>query len=273
MLDGLTDWIMKNVYLVYRYILAAAVVAIFYYVSKMASRPINRLRVDLRPEVVHNLERFVRALVIAVGVLAALSVVGVDLGGLLVAAGFTGLVVGLAAQQTLSNFFAGLALILESRIKVGDSVRIGSDGGIVESVGIMSTRVRLWSGEILTIPNSAVMGSPVYNFSRSLARRAEVEVGVSYGSDLSRAIKVIEDVLWSNELVLAEPGPSVLVNSLGESSIVLRVLFWAPSQEFLAARSSVVESIKRALEKEGIEIPYPQRVVWLKGSAEATPRA
>ncbi|MEM2007500.1 MAG: mechanosensitive ion channel family protein [Sulfolobales archaeon] len=264
MLEELANWIRENSYLIYRYTMAVAVVLVFYYVSKIASRPIAKLKVEARPEVVHNLERSVRAVVLVIGILTALSIVGIDLGGLLIAAGFTGLVIGLAAQQTLSNFFAGLALLLENRVKVGDSVRIGSDGGIVEYVGIMSTRVRLWSGEILTIPNSAVMGSSLYNFSRSLARRAEVNVSISYESDIDKAVRVIREVLRQSELVLAEPEPSVLVESLGDSSVNLRVMFWAPSQDFLTARSLMIKEIKKVLEAEGIEIPFPQRVVWLR---------
>ncbi|MEM4592715.1 MAG: mechanosensitive ion channel family protein [Sulfolobales archaeon] len=263
MFEEITNWIRENAYLIYRYLAAVATVLVFYYASKIASRPISKLKVEMRPEVVHNLERGVRAVVLVIGVLTALSIVGVDLGGFLIAAGFTGIVIGLAAQQTLGNFFAGLALLLENRIKVGDSVRIGNDGGVVEYVGIMSTRVRLWSGEVLTVPNSSVMGSSVYNFSRSIARRAEINVGISYESDVDKAVRVIREVLRKSELVLAEPEPSVLIDSLGDNSVNLRVLFWAPSQDFWAARSFVIKEIKKALEAEGIEIPLPQRVVRL----------
>ncbi|MEM4570626.1 MAG: mechanosensitive ion channel family protein, partial [Desulfurococcaceae archaeon] len=139
----------------------------------------------------------------------------------------------------------------------------------VEYVGIMSTRVRLWSGEVLTVPNSSVMGSSVYNFSRSLARRVEISVGISYESDIDKAIRVIREVLRQSELVLAEPEPSVLVDSLGDSSVNLRVLFWAPSQDFWTARSLIIKEVKKALEANGIEIPLPQRVVRLKEQARA----
>ncbi len=266
MLEDLARWVSENMHLLYRYVAALAVVALFYYVSKVVSKPVSRLGVTLKPEVVHNLERLVRFLFVLAGFVVALSIVGIDLGGLLIAAGFTGLVVGLAAQQTLGNFFSGLALILEGRLKVGDSVRIGSDGGVVESVGLMSTTLRLWSGEVLTVPNSALMSSSVYNFSKSVARRVDASVGVSYESDVDRAIEVIRNVLWRSEAVLAEPEPQVLVDSFGESSVNLVVRFWVPSQLFVPARSAVLRDIRKALEAEGIEIPYPMRVVWLRES-------
>jgi len=266
MLEELAEWAQENVHVIYRYLVAAAVIAASYYAGRQLSKPIYRARAEVKPEVLHNIARLVRLAAILIGIAVALSIIGIDLGGLLLAAGFTGLVIGLAAQQTLSNLFAGLTLIFEDRIRVGDSVRIGSDWGMVESVGIMSTKIRLWSGEVLTVPNSVVMSSPLYNFSRSVARRAEVSIGISYTSDIGKAVEVIRSVLWENELVLAEPEPTVIVDSLGESSVNLKVLFWLPAQEFWTVRREVVADLKRALESSGIEIPYPQRVVWIKSS-------
>jgi len=271
MLEELAEWARENVHVIYRYLAAAAVIAASYYAGRQLSKPIYRARAEVKPEVLHNIARLVRLAAILIGIAVALSIVGIDLGGLLLAAGFTGLVIGLAAQQTLSNLFAGLTLIFEDRIRVGDSVRVGDDWGMVESVGIMSTKIRLWSGEVLTIPNSVVVSSPIYNFSRSVARRAEVSIGISYTSDIGKAVEVIRSVLWENELVLAEPEPMVIVDSLGESSVNLKVLFWLPAQEFWTVRREVIADLKRALESSGIEIPYPQRVVWIKSSATPGP--
>lgn len=257
-------WISENIYVVYRYIIASVVVVASYYLAKYLSSQVTKLKIEAPPEVIHNIARTVRATVFVVGTLVALSIAGVDLSGAVVAAGFAGLVIGLAAQQTLSNFFSGLALIVEGRVKVGDSIRLGDDWGLVESVGIMTTQIRLWSGEILTLPNSSVMSSPIYNFSRSVARRGDFTIGISYGSDIGKAIEIIRSVLWSNELVLAEPEPVVIVDSLGESSVNLKVLFWVPSQEFWTVRKEIIRDVKKALEEAGIEIPFPQRVVWLR---------
>jgi len=272
-LEELAEWAWENLHVVYRYLAAVAVIVASYYVGRQLSKPIYRAKVEVKPEVLHNVARLVRLAAILVGLTVALSIVGIDLGGLLIAAGFTGLVVGLAAQQTLSNFFAGLTLIFEGRVRVGDSVRIGNDGGVVESVGIMSTKIRLWSGEVLTVPNSVVVSSPIYNLSRSVARRAEVSIGISYTSDIGKAVEVIRSVLWENELVLAEPEPMVIVDSLGESSVNLKVLFWLPAQEFWTVRREVIADLKNSLESSGIEIPYPQRVVWIRSGTSSEPRS
>ncbi|MEM4913085.1 MAG: mechanosensitive ion channel family protein, partial [Desulfurococcaceae archaeon] len=153
-------------------------------------------------------------------------------------------------------------------LRVGDSIRVDNDWGIVESVGLISTRIRLWSGEILTLPNSVLLSSRLYNYTPAVARRADITIGISYRSDIGKAIDIIKRVLDENDLVLANPPPVVIVDSLGESSINLKVLYWAPSARFWDVRRTIVKDLKEALEKEGIEIPYPQRVVWLKSEAQ-----
>jgi len=263
------EWIVVNAYLI-KYIAAVVAFVVFYYLSKIVAKQVSRLKIEAKPETIHNIERATRIAVIFVGILVALSIAGVDLGGLIVAAGFAGLVVGLAAQQTLSNLFAGLVLLIEGRIKVGDAVKINNEWGMVESVGIMSTQIRLWSGEILTLPNSTILASPIYNYSRSVARRVDIKIGISYRSDIDKAIEVIKTVLWNNELVLAEPEPVIIVDSLAESSVDLKILFWVPAQEFWTVRKVVIRDLKKALESVGIEIPLPQRVVWLREVSKAT---
>jgi Small-conductance mechanosensitive channel len=250
--------------LVARLIAAIAAIVIAYYIGKLAESQVRKARIEASPEIIYNIARSVKVLIILIGVFAALSILKVDLTGLLIAAGFAGLVVGLAAQQTLGQLFAGVALIVEGRLRVGDSIRIGDDWGLVTSVGLLSTRIRLWSGEILTIPNSDVMSAKIYNYSKSVARRADIVVGISYGSSISKAIAIIMNVLEEKELVLAVPSPIVIVDSLGDNAVVLKVLFWTPSQEFWTVRREIIREIKEALEKEGIEIPFPQRVLWLK---------
>lgn len=248
----------------------AAVIAIFvaYYVGKLVGSYVEKALIKAPPEVVYNITRATRITFLFIGVLAALSILRIDLTGFLLAAGFAGIVIGLAAQQTLGNFFAGLTLLLEGRLRVGDSIRIDNDWGVVESVGLISTRIRLWSGEVLTIPNGILLSSRLYNYTPAIARRADITIGISYNSNIAKAVEIIKRVLEENELVLAEPQPVVVVDSLGESSVNLRVIYWASSQKFFDVRKTVIRDLKEALEREGIEIPYPQRVVWLKTRLE-----
>ncbi len=250
--------------LMLRILLALICVAVSYYLGRVLSNYVKRSKIRAPPEFIYNIVRAVRLAVLSIGFLVALSIVGVELSGLLVAAGFAGIVVGLATQQTLSQLFAGISIIMEGRVKVGDAVRVGDDWGVVEAVGILSTQIRLWSGEVVTIPNGDLMASKIYNFSRPIARRVEVSIGISYRSDIGKALNVIRALLDDKELVLAEPSPTLIVDSLGESSVNIKVLFWVPSQEFWTVRREIVREIKEALEAAGIEIPFPQRVVWLQ---------
>lgn len=246
------------------YIKALVAFAIAWLFSGFVYRRLLRAKLPASPQVIKNLATIVRVVIISVGIFAALSILGIDITGVLVAAGFAGIVIGLAAQQTLGNLLAGITMLLEGRLKIGDMVRIGDDWGVVEHVGLLSTHVRLFSGEVLIIPNSALFSSSIYNYSGLKARRVDLSIGISYNSDIGKAVKVIEEALWRNPDVLAEPQPLVIVDSLGDSSINLKVMFWVPSARFLDARKSVLGEIKEALERSGIEIPYPQRVVWLR---------
>lgn len=223
-----------------------------------------KLKLKAPPEILHNITRTLKIFLLALGFLIVLPILGIELSGLLVAVGFTGIVVGLAAQQILSQFFAGISLLLEGRARVGDSIRIGDDWGVIESIGLMSTQIRLWSGEILTMPNNDLVSSKIYNFSRPVARRVDISIPISYTSNVSKALEVIRSLLDSKELVLAEPQPVLIVDSLGDSVIIIKVLFWVPSQEFWTIRREIIREIKESLEAVGIEIPYPQRVIWLR---------
>ncbi|MEM1928221.1 MAG: mechanosensitive ion channel family protein [Acidilobaceae archaeon] len=256
------------------YFVALAVFLASLYLSGYVAHKIMKshsLRTTLRPEVLYNAALAARLAVIILGALLALSIAGVDLGNLLLAAGILGIVIGLAAQQTLGNLFAGIALLLEGRIRVGDTVRIGNDMGVVRAIGLMSSQIRLLSGELLTLPNSILMNSQLYSISAPIARRGEVQIGVSYETDVDKALDVIRRALWDNELVFVEPEPMLIVENVGDSVVNIRVLYWAPAREFFAVRSTILRDLKKSLEAEGIEIPYPRRVVVVREGRSTAP--
>jgi len=264
MVFSVSEYIIEIFRGLYSYIIAVIVVLASYIIAHYLSKKITTLKTIIQPAIAINTARIVKLIILTTGVFVALSIIGVDLGGLLIAAGFTGIVVGLAAQQTLSNLFSGLAMIFEGRLKPGDVVRIGSDWGTVESVNVLSTTIRLFSGEALVIPNSVVFNSSIYNFRDLVARRIQLTIGISYNSSIDKAIDIIKKTLWDHPLVLAEPEPFIIVDSLGESSVNLNIFFWVSSKHFLQVRSTILGELKKKLEEAGIEIPFPQRVVWIK---------
>jgi len=263
-IGALISWMNSHLMTAVKIAAALAAIAVSYYVAELISSRAVRKRLKAPPEVVHNFARGVKWSIVALGFLIALSVLGINLSGILVAAGFTGIVVGLALQQTLSQLFSGISLLLEGRIRVGDSVMIGTSGGVVENVGLMTTQIRAWSGEIISLPNNNVFSNNVTNFSKAVARRADFVIGISYASDIDKALSVIRSVLEKSELVLIDPPPTIWVDSLADSSVNIKVMFWVPMQHYWTVRSDMIKEIKKALDRAGIEIPFPQRVVWLR---------
>ncbi len=194
----------------------------------------------------------------------ALSFAGImgELGALLAAAGITGIVLGFSSRTVVSNFVSGVFMYFDKPLQIGDAVQVGDVQGVVEDIRILSTRIRTWDGTLVRIPNEALFNSNIVNLQRYPVRRVDVSVGIAYAEDAKRAIEVIKRTLDEMPLVLAEPEPRVYVEELGDSAVILRVWAWAPSEKWFDVKTEVVKRIKEALDEEGIEIPFPQRVNW-----------
>ncbi|QCW02335.1 mechanosensitive ion channel family protein [Natrinema pallidum] len=193
-----------------------------------------------------------------------------DLGSLLVGAGFLGIVLGMAARQTLGTVLAGFVLMFARPFEIGDWIEIEDDEGIVTDISIVNTRVRSFDGEYIMIPNDVIASSMVTNRSKRGRLRLEVEVGVDYGTDVERAADLAEDALADIDEVLSAPSPQVVGKSFGDSAVVLGVRFWIdkPSaRRYWMARTAAIDAIKRTFEGEDIKIPFPQRE--LSGRAES----
>ncbi|HHF56334.1 MAG TPA: mechanosensitive ion channel family protein [Thermoplasmatales archaeon] len=201
--------------------------------------------------------------IIFIGLVIALPYIGVKLSGLLVAGGILGIVIGFASQTVVSNFISGLFLLIEKPIKIGDGISIGDVSGVVKDIRILSTTIRTWDGIYVRVPNEKVFNSSIQNFVAHAARRFEYKIGIAYKDDADKAIKIIENLLEEHPLILKEPAPQIFVEELGESSVNLTIKIWAPSAHWYSVKTEMLWKIKVALEKEGIEIPFPQRVIWM----------
>ncbi|ABR55581.1 MscS Mechanosensitive ion channel [Methanococcus vannielii SB] len=184
------------------------------------------------------------------------------LGTLLVAGGITGIILGFASQTVVSNFISGIFLYFDKPLKIGDSVEIGNKSGMVNDIKMMSTRIRTWDGVLVRIPNEKVFNSEIINNKKYPARRAEVTIGIAYKEDIDRAVEIIVKVLREMTYVLVEPEPVVFANNLGDSSVDITVRAWAPTEKWLDIRKEMIRNIKKALDNEKIEIPFPQRTIW-----------
>ncbi len=197
-----------------------------------------------------------------------LGIFGVSIGSLFTALGLFSVAVGFAAQTSVSNLISGIFLLFDRPFEIGDAVDIGGQAGVVLSIDLLSTKMRTFDNILVRIPNEAVLKSTIKNFVRFDIRRIEVEVGISYSSDIKRAKEVINNFITNHPLILAEPAPSIWTTGLGESSVNLKVLVWVRRPDMFVAKDSLIEGIKESLDKAGIEIPFPQLVVHMPDREE-----
>ncbi len=207
--------------------------------------------------------------IIAVTVATALSFWGIDFSGLLVGAGFLGIVVGLAARQTLGSLIAGLVLMFARPFTIGDWVEVGDKEGIVTKITVFNTRLENFDGESIVIPNDRVSDSAIINRSERGRLRIRLDVGVDYEVDPERAQDIALDAIDDVDSVAPTPPPQAIPKAFDDSSVVVELRFWidrpTPQQKWRAI-SSVVQAVKRAYDEEGVKIPFPQRE--LTGRAE-----
>lgn len=233
-------------------IVIARIVA-FYLKKKLSDR--------IQPAELSNLVRVIQLIIVLIGVYLALPSFDINLADMLVIGGTMGIVIAFASQKIVSNFGSGLFLVLERPIKPGDSILIDDVAGTVDEIRILSTIVKTHEGIYVRIPNEKVFTSDITNYVANVARRFEYTIGIAYHSDADAAVRIIRKLLEDHPFVLRHPSPSIFVDTLGDSSVNLRVFIWAPSKVWWSVKTEMLWKIKLALEKEGIEIPFPQRAV------------
>jgi small-conductance mechanosensitive channel len=188
---------------------------------------------------------------------------GLSPGDLVAGLGIGSVALGFAFKDVLQNLFAGFLLLLYRPFHLGDQIKVKDYEGTVEDINIRATKIKTYDGERVVIPNSELYLNPVLVRTAFPARRTKIVIGIGYADDIEKARSVMLDVLKNTEGVLDEPAPAVDVYELGESSVNMRLLFWSkPVQtEVRQTSNRVVTGIKKALDAEGIDMPYPHRVL------------
>lgn len=202
--------------------------------------------------------------------LAALSNQGVDFTGALLGAGIFGIIIGFATQSIVANLISGLFMQIDRPAKIGDPVEIVDMhvAGVITEVTPFSTRLRMFDGTYARLPNEKVFTSQIRNFSRNIARRVEFQVSIGYKEDIAQAIQIINKTLYDIPMVLIEPAPNVFVDTLAESGVNINIFAWVPWQHWFLMRQQLVERVKKQLDTVGVELPYPQRVIWFAETAK-----
>jgi small-conductance mechanosensitive channel len=222
----------------------------------------NTKRVTAHQEQI--LTRVLQVALILAALVAVFSIWGIDIGSLLVGAGFLGVVVGLAARQTLGSLLAGFVLMFSRPFEIGDWVAIGDKEGIVTKITIMNTIMRNFDGEHVVIPNDNVANQAITNRSRDGKLRIHLEVGIDYDDDPEHAKAVAREAVKEVEMVENNPKPQVFPIAFGGSAVTMDIRFWiAPPtpQRRWRATAGVVEAVKARFATESISIPFPQRTV------------
>ncbi|KQA98108.1 mechanosensitive ion channel protein [Vibrio metoecus] len=211
-------------------------------------------------EFIHGLVRYTLFIIVLI---AALSRIGVQTASVVAVIGAAGLAVGLALQGSLSNFAAGVLIVAFRPFKSGDYVEIGGVAGSVDSIQIFQTVLKSPDNKMVVVPNSAVIGSAITNYSRHETRRVDMVIGVSYKSDLQKTKRVLRETLEKDPRILKDPDMTIGVLTLADSSINFVVRPWCKTSDYWAVYFDSMQAIKEALDANGIEIPFPQMDVHL----------
>lgn len=203
-------------------------------------------------------QSLVRIMIMTLLVIICLSILGVPTASIITVVGAAGVAIGLALQSSLSDLAGGFIIMFAKPFQAGDYIIAGGQEGFVESVSILYTHLMTVDNRSIYLPNNIVAGGAVVNLSQKGILRISVPVSVSYDTDLDLARRVLIDAVKQQKLILCEPAPTVLVKELADSGIVLHVSVWVKKTNYFIAPSAVMECAKKAFEKAGISIPFPQ---------------
>jgi len=185
---------------------------------------------------------------------------GLVIAGIIVAIAFS-------SAKILTDFVAGIALFYDHPIRIGDFVEIGAKSGTVEEIRLLSTVIRTDNGVYVRIPNDEIYTTNVNNYYANAARRYDYDVGIRYEDDVEKAVDVLEKLFDSYTYILKNPPPEVFVSSFDSSSVQVKFRLWLPSIwvntiDGASFNTSVLQDVKKTLENNGIQIAFPQQVVW-----------
>ncbi|MDD4731391.1 MAG: mechanosensitive ion channel [Desulfovibrio sp.] len=254
-------------YWISQYGLRLLVALIVFYVGLLVSRRISRLiaRIMERAKVDETLISFVRNMVhylllTAVGI-AALGQVGINVTSFLAVLGAAGLAVGLALKDSLSNFAAGVLLILFRFFRVGDYVTVGGTSGTVKALNLFNTELSTPDNQKVFVPNSSILGDVIVNVTANDTRRIDLVVGIGYGDAISKAQGILEGLLAADARILKDPAPTVAVSELADSSVNFVVRPWVATTDYWDVRFDLIRAIKETFDEQGVSIPFPQQDV------------
>ncbi|NER82668.1 MAG: mechanosensitive ion channel [Leptolyngbya sp. SIO1D8] len=241
----------------------AAIVIFFIgqWIAKLIRRLVRRLmsKGSLDPTLISFISALAYYGILTFAVIAALNRLGIQTASLIAVLGAAGLAVGLALQGSLSNFAAGVLVIIFRPFNVGDLIEAADVLGTVEDIQLFTTSLITLDNKRVTVPNANLTGGNITNYTATGKLRVDTVIGVAYDADIDRVRQVISEVLSSDPLVLKDPAPTIAVMELADSSVNFAVRPWAKPEDYWSVYFNTYENVKKRLDAEGITIPFPQR--------------
>jgi small conductance mechanosensitive channel len=250
-----------------------AIALIIFLAGQLAARMISKVIANLLSHtsldkiLVEFLRSVVRALLLVIVIVAALDQLGVNTNSLIAMLGAAGIAIGLALQSSLQNFAAGFMLLIFRPFKAGDFVETAGTSGIIDSIGIFSTKLYTGDNKEVIIPNGSIYSSNIINYSSRKTRRIDMIFSVSYSDDIRLAKEIITQVIDTEDRVLKDPAPEVAVGELAVSSVNFVVRPWVVADDYWAVKFALNEKIKLAFDAHKITIPYPHMDINLRNIA------
>jgi small conductance mechanosensitive channel len=236
------------------------------WISYLIGNAMARARVD---QILVNFVKHISYFgLLAFVIIAALDRVGIKLTAAIAVLGAAALAVAFALQGSLSNFAAGILMVIFKPFKVGDFVSVAGTQGTVQEIQILNTVLNSPDNVRIIIPNAQITGGTISNFSTNATRRVDLTIGISYDDDIKKAKQLIEGVLASDARILKNPAPQVVVSELADSSVDFAVRPWVKSADYWDVYFDTTANLKTALESNGITIPFPQQEISIKNAAK-----
>lgn len=245
------------------------VALLIFFLGRVVARLVTKTirKVMVAQEVDKILETFVCNLaywlVMIFVIIAAINQVGIQTTSLIAIMGAAGLAVGLALQGSLSNFAAGVLIVLFRPYRVGDFVEVAGISGAVVQVQILTTVLKTGDNKQIVVPNAQIMDSIITNYSANDQRRVDMLIGVGYDDDLDKVRKTIKELVDADERILQEPECLIAVSELADSSVNFAVRPWVKTEDYWGVMFDLTEAIKKRFDRDGISFPFPQQDVHL----------
>jgi len=265
--ESITDWIAA---LGPKATSVIVTIVIGYIIIKILIKVIEKFfhKVDFDRGVETFIENGAKVVLWMILIIIILANLGVNVSGLIAGLGIMGFVVGFALKDTLGNLASGIFILFYKPFKIGDYVSVNGIKGEVNHIGIAACELTSPDRTKITIPNNSIWGNTIENYTGNKVRKMyNLEVGISYDSDIDKAMKIINDILKKDKRVLRDPEPQIVVRSLGDNSVNIAVRPSMNKEDYWSVYFDTIKKIKEEFDKSGISIPFPQRDVWIKEMA------